>query len=398
MEQTRGQPTSGNGTNPDGGRDAHNGLGHGPGHRARDIRYGVVGLGWFAQAAILPSFAHAKKNSRLAALFSGSSEKLRELGDRYDVSGRYSYDQLETAIRAEGLDAVYIALPNHLHRYFTVRAARAGAHVLCEKPMAVTAEDCEVMSQACEDAGVKLMIAYRLHFEEANLTAMERVESERFGRALMFEAVFANSVTDPDNIRLGPLGKGGGSLYDIGIYCINAARHVFRSEPEEVLAVSLEKDPASGCEVTTAAILRFPGDRLATFTSSFAAADHDHYTVHGTKGTLRVQPAFQRKTLRHRFTIGERSCEVEFPERDQVAPELLYFSDCIIEDREPRPNGREGLADVRVIEALHHSAAERRAIPLAAFHHDSRPEVDQPEHRPPVAEQELVDATPPSGS
>lgn len=366
----------------------------------RYVRYGVVGLGWFSQIAILPAFQHAKKNSKLAALISSDSEKLEELGDEHGVRGRYSYDRLEDAIRDEGLDAVYIATPNHLHREHTVRAAEAGAHVLCEKPMAVTEEECEAMIRATSEAGVKLMIAYRLHFEEANLCAIERVESGRLGEPRLFEAVFANKVTDEDNIRLNPIEKGGGTLYDIGIYCLNAARYVFRAEPEEVVALSASggDERFADTDETSAAILRFPGGRLATFSATFGAADQDRYTIHGTEGTLRVEPAFRHAaTLRHRLTVGGRSCSVEFPERDQIAPELLHFSECILEDREPEPSGREGLADVRVIRALYRSAAEGRAIRLDPVPQQERPDPDQERHEPPVGEQELVHAEAPSG-
>lgn len=377
------------------GNGHHNGNGNG-----REVRYGVVGLGWFAQVAVLPAFRHARKNSRLAALFSSDPEKLRRLGEEHGVRARFSYDQLESAVRDEGLDALYIAVPNHLHRDFTVRAAEAGAHVLCEKPMAVTEDECEEMIRATDECGVKLMIAYRLHFEEANLCAIERLESGRIGEPRLFEAMFANRVTDPDNIRLGPIEKGGGTLYDIGIYCLNAARYLFRAEPEEVMAMSVRGDSElfAECDEASAAILRFPGERLATFTSTFGTADHDRYTVHGTEGTLRVEPAFQFKaTLKHRLTVGERSCQVEFPERDQVAPEILHFSECILEDRRPEPSGREGLADVRVIRALHRSAAERRAIRLEPVEQEERPDLDQARQEPPVGEQELVHAEAPSG-
>lgn len=379
-------------------RRASDGTGHHNGN-GRELRYGVVGLGWFAQVAILPAFRHAKKNSRLAALFSSDPEKLRQLGDEHGVRARFSYDQLESAIRDEGLDAVYIAVPNHRHRDFAVRAAGAGAHVLCEKPMAVTEAECREMIRAAEDAGVELMVAYRLHFEEANLCAIERVESGRIGEPRLFEAAFANRVTDPDNIRLGPIEKGGGALWDIGIYCLNAARYIFRDEPEEVVAMSQRGGDGlfAECDEATAAILRFPGGRLAVFSATFGTADHDRFTVHGTEGTLRVQPAFQfQAALRHRLAVGHRSCQVEFPERDQVAPEILHFSECVLEGRRPEPSGREGLADVRIIRALHRSAEEGRAIRLEPVAQDERPGLDQERRRPEVGEQELIHAAAPS--
>ncbi len=139
------------------------------------IRYAVVGLGYIAQIAVLPAFAHAGKNSELTALVSDDPLKLKRLGRKYNVTSTYSYDQYDACLKSGEIDAVYIALPNNMHREYTERAARAGVHVLCEKPMAVTVRECEAMIEATEQNRVKLMIAYRLHFEEANLKAAEIV-------------------------------------------------------------------------------------------------------------------------------------------------------------------------------------------------------------------------------
>jgi len=365
------------------------------------VRWGVVGLGYFAQTAILPAFAHARRNSELVALFSDTPRKLAELGRRYRVAGRNSYDDYDTVLRAGGIDAVYIALPNHLHRDFTVRAARAGVHVLCEKPMAVTEKDCQVMIDACARRRVKLMIAYRLHFERANLTAAELVRSGELGEPRVFNSLFSNPVKDPDNVRLNELRLGGGTLYDIGIYCLNAARALFRSEPVEVAAFAANNGGArfAGLDEMTAAVLRFPGERLATFVSSFAAHDHNHYEVLGTKGRIRVEPAFEfARGLGWEAQIGRRKRSRRLKKSDQVAPELLYFADCVLEDREPEPSGREGLADVRVLRALMRSAATGRTVRLAPFVKRPRPTLEQEIRRPPAAKPELVAARPPSGA
>jgi glucose-fructose oxidoreductase len=265
--------------------------------------------------------------------------------------------------------------------------------------MAVTERECEAMIRAADRAGVKLMIAYRLHFERANLKAVEAVRAGKLGEPRIFHSVFANRVTDEGNIRLGPIAKGGGTLYDIGIYCLNAARYLFRSEPEEVFAVSTrgrdrrfdEADEMTSC------VLRFPEDRLATFTASFAAADHDFYEVLGTKGSLRLEPAYSLDDpLGLRLETGGRRRERQYPKRDQVAPELLYFSDCVIRGRTPEPSGREGLADVRVIRALYRSAARGRPVRLAPFRKAARPDLRQESYRPPVGKQELIEAEAPS--
>src|SRR5688572_1221783 len=202
----------------------------------KQVRYAVVGLGHIAQVAVLPAFGNARRNSKLAALVSGDPVKRGELSKQYRVERAYAYDQYDEMLKSGEVDAVYIALPNSLHAEFAVRAAQAGVHVLVEKPMAVTAEQCERMAKAARDAGVKLMVAYRLHFERANLEAIEVARSGRIGEARLFSSTFTMHVV-PGNIRVKST-LGGGVLYDIGIYCINAARGLFRDEPLEVRAAT----------------------------------------------------------------------------------------------------------------------------------------------------------------
>jgi glucose-fructose oxidoreductase len=327
------------------------------------IRYAVVGLGHIAQVAILPAFAHASATSRLVALVSDDPEKLKELGDRYGVEHRVNYDGLDALLQGGEVDAVYIAVPNHLHREYTERAALAGVHVLCEKPMAVTEQDCRAMIQTCENNGVLLMVAYRLHFEPANLKAAALAREGTLGDVRIFNSVFTMQVKE-GNIRL-QQETGGGTLYDIGIYCINAARSLFQAEPVEVFAFSASTGEKRFREVDemTTAVLRYPDERLATFTVSFGAADVSSYTVVGTEATLRVDPAYEYAgTLKHHLTRGGKTQTRSFRKRDQFAAELDYFSRCVRRGRIPEPSGAEGLADVQVIEALLRSALTGRPV------------------------------------
>src|SRR5918999_2939864 len=343
--------------------------------KKEQARYAVVGLGHIAQVAVLPAFAHAE-NSVLTALVSDDPEKLDKLGRKYKVKAQYSYDQYDECLQSGLVDAVYIALPNHLHREYGERAANAGVHVLCEKPMAVTEEDCLAMISAAEAKQVKLMVAYRLHFEEANLKAIDLVQSGKLGEPRLFDSVFTMTVKEGD-IRLNPREQGGGTLYDIGIYCINAVRNLFGAEPMEVVAFSANNGNPRflHCEETTSAILRFPGrERLASFTCSFGAADVSSYRVVGTKGDLVMDPAYEYAgELKQRITVNGRSRERTFAKRDQFAPELIHFSECILTGAEPEPSGWEGLADVRVIRALYRSADTAQAVSLEPFSKDDRP-------------------------
>jgi glucose-fructose oxidoreductase len=363
----------------------------------RKVRYAVVGLGYIAQSAVLPAFAHARRSSELAALVSDDPVKLRELGLRYGIEALYSYDQYEACL-SSGVDAVYIAMPNSMHCEYAVRAARAGVHVLCEKPMAVSTAECSKMIEAAESHGVKLMVAYRLHFEEANMQAVEWIRSGRIGDPRLVHSVFANEVQD-GNTRL-RRDLGGGTLYDIGIYCINAARYLFRAEPLEAFGMIATSDQARFSEVEemTSAVLRFPGQRLACFTASFGAADLSSLSVVGTEGRLRLEPAYAHSEALHlELTHNGKTVKRKFGKRDQFAPLLLHFSECVLRDEQPLASGREGLADVRIIEALYRSAALRGPVALEATAPGRRPSLEHERRLPPIKMPDLVHAQSPSG-
>jgi len=358
------------------------------------VRYAVVGLGHIAQVAVLPAFGNARRNSRLAALVSGDPVKLEELGAKYHVERRCSYAQYDAMLKSGEVDAVYIALPNSLHADYAIRAAQAGVHVLVEKPMALTEEQCERMAAAARDAGVKLMVAYRLHFERANLEAIEVARSGRIGEPRIFSSTFTMQVV-PGNIRVQRT-LGGGTLYDIGIYCINAARGLFRDEPVEVRAAAA--GTIGEVEETFSATLRFPGERVATFTCSFGAADVSEYRLVGTKGDLALEPAYEYAVaLQHRLTIDGERKERRFAKRDQFAPELLYFSDCVLKNHEPEPGPEEGLADVRVVRALYRSAQTGQPVELGPYEKHERPGLEQEIRRPPVDKPRTVHTQAPSG-
>src|SRR4051812_40913564 len=361
----------------------------------RVIRYAVVGCGHIAQVAVLPAFANARRNSSLAAIVSGDAVKREELRKKYDVEQALDYDSYDQLLKSGTIDAVYIALPNNMHAEYTERAARAGIHVLCEKPMAVTEAECELMARVARENNVKLMIAYRLHFERANLEAVEIARSGRIGEPRLFNSTFTMTVV-PDNIRV-KRAMGGGVLYDIGVYCINAARSLFRDEPIEVHAAA--SGAIGDVEESVSAVLRFSSERLASFTCSFGAAKVSQYRLVGTKGDLAVDPAYEyARPLEHRLSLeGNVVSERRFAKRDQFAPELLYFSDCLLTNRDPEPSGEEGLADVRVIRALYQSMKDGAPVELAPYQPRERPSLEQEIRRPPIEKPTVIHAQAPSG-
>ena len=360
------------------------------------IRYAVVGLGHIAQVAVLPAFAHARRNSRLAALVSGDRSKRKALSRKYRVSA-FAYDDFEKCL--EGVDAVYIALPNALHAEYTIRAAKAGVHVLCEKPMATTVDECQRMVDACRDADVRLMIAYRLHFDALTLEVLDLVRRGRIGEPKFFNSSFGMTVS-AGNIRT-RRDLGGGSLYDIGVYCINAARALFAAEPKEVLAISVNSGDKRLREIdeSTGALIRFDGERLASFVTSFNSADVGELRIVGTRGQVSADPAYEyAEGLQYTLTVNGKRTRRRARRRDQFAAELLYFSDCISKRRQPEPSGEEGLQDVRIVRALYESAEIGKAVAIPPFvDPGSRPSPRQRISRPPVKKPRLINAKSASG-
>jgi glucose-fructose oxidoreductase len=356
----------------------------------RPVRYAVVGLGHIAQVAILPAFAHAK-NSELVALMTGDPLKAKKLATKYEVPA-FHYDDFERAVAEQQIEAVFIALPNTQHRPFTERAAQAGVHVLCEKPMATTEKDCRAMISACEKANVRLMIAYRLHFAPAHLEAIALAQSGKLGDLRYFSSIFGSQV-EPDNIRTDPK-DGGGPLRDLGVYCINAARYLFGEEPVEVRALTLSKrgDKRFGkIEEMSSALLIFPGERVAQFTVSFGSMHTGSLELVGTLGMLRLNPAYSyTEKLKWTLLSGEKKKKKLFPVGDQFAPELIHFSECVRRGKRPEPDGYEGLADVRIIEAIFKSAAAGRAVKIAPVKRQKAVQPSQAIMRPPARKPSLV--------
>ena len=304
----------------------------------RKIRYAVVGLGYIAQIAILPAFAHAKENSELVALVSSDPDKIKALSRKYKVRKTYSYEQYADCLASGEIDAVYIALPNHMHRAYAEAAAQKGIHVLCEKPLAVDETECQAIIDAARDGNVKLMTAYRLHFEQGNLTSIQSIRDGKIGEPRIFRSAFCQQV-EKGNSRL----RGedhAGPLEDMGIYCINAARYLFSSEPKEVFARAETGSDDRFKEVPEmwAATMTFPDHRLATFTCSFGAADESSFEVIGTKGVLKMDPAYEMTSdLKSELIVNGKSKKHNYKKRDQFGSEIVYFSNCILENREPEP-------------------------------------------------------------
>src|SRR5215212_1027622 len=334
---------------------------------ARKAGWAVVGLGQLALEEVMPAFRECQL-SRPVALVSGHPEKARKVADAYGLEPQniYGYDNFDRLADNPAVDVVYIILPNSLHADYTIRALKAGKHVLCEKPMAVTVAECEQMIAAAQQADRKLMIAYRLHYEPLNRKVMELCAEKALGPVKTFSSSNGQNVTAP-NIRLSAT-LGGGPIGDIGIYSINAARYCTGEEPVEVTAVAHRpQDDPRFREVpeSVAFTLRFPSGALAQCDCSFGTAPSRRYRVHCEEGSIDMDPAFDYRGLRLSLRQGDGRAELLIPQVNHFAAEMDHFSDCVLNGKDPRTPGEAGLADLRVIAAIAEAARTGRAVPIA---------------------------------
>ncbi len=343
----------------------------------KKIRYGFVALGDIAQEAMLPGVEHTG-NSTIAALVTGDPVKAGRLAERYGVAYTYKYEQFPELLQSGSVDAVYIATPNWRHAEFVLPALKAGIHVLVEKPLEIDTERCQQIVDAQKASTAKLMVAYRLHFEPATVAAIERVRKGDLGQVHLFASTFAQMV-DPTNHRA-KSGAAAGPVFDLGPYPVNAARNLFGAEPTEVSAFG-SRHANSGLgdfEDTVTVMLRFPDGRLAHFAVSYYGNAIDTYTVLGTIGSLRVQPGYTYgKSLEHFLTLGDKEDKISYKSTDHFGGEMKYFSDCILHDIDPEPDAEEGLADVRVLEAIQRALETGQVQTLAPFARSKQIDPDQ---------------------
>ena len=336
----------------------------------RKVGFAIVGLGSYGLGTIIPQFANCRL-SRLTALVSGDPEKMRRVAAEHGVPERslYSYESFDRIADNPDVDVVYVVLPNSMHAEYTIRAARAGKHVLCEKPMAVSSAECEAMIAACRRAGRKLMIGYRSHFEPHNLHAMRLAREEAVGPRRVVESEHGFPIGDPTQWRLKRALAGGGSLMDIGIYSVQALRYIAGEEPVSVVATEStdRADPRfTEVEDRLTWTFTFPSGVLGQGVSSYSSG-HSHIRLTGDRGWIDMEPATPYSGHRMRIRTGGKEQEVTPPPGpavNQFVGQLDHMAECVIEDREPIVAGEEGLKDLRAMEAIYRSAREGRRVTL----------------------------------
>lgn len=334
----------------------------------KKMGYAIVGLGNLAINQILPAFAKCEK-SKVTALVSGEPDKANKLAQRYGVNPKsiYNYQNYDTIRDNPEVDIIYIVLPNGMHSEYTIRGAQAGKHVLCEKPMANTPKDCQEMIDACRKANRKLMIAYRLRYEPHTQALIKIAQDkELIGPLKVILADAGFNIGDPNQWRLKRELAGGGSLMDIGIYALQAARYISGEEPTEVNALQYTTpgDPRfKEVEETINFTLRFPSGVLANCVSSYGAGLNRFRGV-GQKGWVELEPALSYSGLRMRVGRGGSIEERTHPQRDHFAAEMEHMSECVMNGTEPLTPGEEGLRDLKIMMAIYEAAKAGKTIKL----------------------------------
>ena len=338
-----------------------------PGER---VGYAIVGLGRLSLEEILPAFGECRR-SRPVALVSGSPEKAALVARQYGIpaSSVLGYEQFESLREMREVQAVYIVLPNGMHREYTQRAAAIGRHVLCEKPMANTPEEAQAMVDACAAAKVRLMVAYRCQYEPHSRAAIRMIRSGELGRLRFIQATNVQSNGPGPQWRYVKALAGGGALPDIGLYCLNAARYLTGEEPVEVSAwmQSPEGDPRfAEVEESMDFRLRFPSGIVAQCVSSYGAFQDKTLRLLFEGGRVEIPDAFAYRgqrlfVSRKAGDLVERREQVITP-KNQFAAEIDHFSERLRDDAAPHTPGVEGLQDQRLMAALYRAATERPPV------------------------------------
>jgi predicted dehydrogenase len=338
----------------------------------RRLGVAVVGLGHLSLEQILPGFGQAN-NVRLTALVSGERDKSRALAAQYGVpdTGLYDYANFDRLRDNPAVDIVYIVLPNAMHAEFTVRAAQAGKHVLCEKPMATNVADAQHMVDACKQAGRKLMIAYRCQYEPHHRALVAAVRSGQHGPVHLIEAVNGQNDAPNGQWRQNLAMAGGGSLPDVGLYCLNAARYITGEEPVEVTATMTrpQNDPRfKEIEDIASFTLRFPSGAIATATSSYSIHESRWLRTHMPEAWIGLDPAFGYDNIAmqtgRKAGKGNGIERVQFSAHNQFAREMDHFAEALAAGVEPHTPGEEGLQDQKLLAALYQAAAGGSPVKL----------------------------------
>ncbi|MPY65128.1 Gfo/Idh/MocA family oxidoreductase [Deinococcus sp. SDU3-2] len=339
-----------------------------PESERRRVGYAIVGIGELTAGELIPA-ARTSDHAYVAALVTSEKDKGVAFARAYDLTEEdvYSYEDFERLKEREDVEAVYIVLPNSLHREYVERAARMGKHVLCEKPLGVNAGDAQAMVDACREAGVLLMTAYRCQYTPQHWAARDAVQGGKLGPVKLVDAIHGQVEDDPEAWRLKRDLAGGGPLPDVGIYCLNTIRFVLGQEPEWVFAALHQPqgdERFREVEESLSFMLGFPGGVIANGLTSYGTQKTATLRVLGEKGTVLMDPAYTYQGLELTISDGEGDFQPKLPDEDQFGLEMDHFAQRVRDGKEPWTPGEEGVQDHRIMDAMYESARTGQVVRL----------------------------------
>jgi glucose-fructose oxidoreductase len=335
----------------------------------KDGKLGValVGLGYYSANLLAPALQRTQ-NCYLAGIVTGSPDKAEAWKKKYGLPDKniYNYENFDRIADNRDIDVVYVVLPNALHREFTVRAANAGKHVWCEKPMAINAAECEAMIEACRKNKVKLSIGYRMQHEPNTRDAIRLSREKTFGKVMLINVTagfFESRTTHWHTIKA----LGGGAMYDMGVYPLNAARYITGEDPVAVTATQANHrlDLFKGIDETMMFQLEFPGGALASCTTSLGINLPNYLHVACERGSFRLEPFSNYDGIRGYTSAGAKLEKlVNEPLPQQQIRQMDEDAAAILQNQPVLVPGEEGLKDIRVLEAIYRSASEGKRVKI----------------------------------
>jgi predicted dehydrogenase len=328
---------------------------------SKKLGWALVGLGSLSTNQIAPGLLNSE-HCKLTAIVTGTPKKEKVWADKYGVGTDhiYNYETFDKIANDDTVDVIYIVLPNSMHCEYVKRAAKAGKHVFCEKPMANTSQECREMIAACQSAQRHLGIGYRCQFQPHNMACIEFAQKKAFGDLRHIDAGFGFKIGDPTQWRLRKSLAGGGALMDVGIYALQACRCLTNEEPIEIVAQETKTDPVKFAEVDESInwSMKFPSGVMANCSTSYNYNGINRYRAYADKGDFGLDPAYSYEGIQGSSSKGK----IEAPKTDQFAAEMDAFAKTVKLGEPNRVPGEEGLLDLLAIEAIYKSIATGQSI------------------------------------
>jgi predicted dehydrogenase len=336
---------------------------------AKRVGYAVVGLGSISQMAVLPAFAHSKK-AKLVAVVSGDKLKAEKYAQDFKASQACTYGEFSRVLENPLVEAVYIATPPGEHEKYAVAAAKAGKHVLCEKPLSATVQQARNMVNTCRRNKVLFMTAYRKYYEPSSVLLKKMITSGELGKIDIIHTLFSELRPYGDSSSAWLFSKklcGGGPLTDLGVYCINTTRWLVDEDPIAATGISWVREKRRYKEVEEGVAFRldFKSGIILQGTAAYSAAFSSFVHIHGVKGWAELGPAFAFEEERRLCgKVGGKWFDKTFQAMDEFVLEIDEFADCIRQGREPEPTGEQGMRDIIIIDAIYRAVKQRRSVAI----------------------------------